>query len=170
MRGEWSLCLPQFSDYQWNLCNVIPCLMSLVQVLAKADGLKACGEDSRLTNDILDTELQTAFLKFLLAPDMLGNVMKHMYIIRLFPRPTVSLKSHSFSNEYHTVAKQQAEGSAEFIQRIISSQVSCTYIVVRSLTSFTLPSIIATFLTHSLPTLKPSPFASPLTTTYLFPW
>ena len=99
-------------------------LMLLMQLLAKADGLKGCGEDSRIINDILDTELQTAFLKFLLAPDMLGNVLKHMYIIRLFPRPTVSLKSHSFSNEYHEVAKQQAESSSQFIQRIISSQVS----------------------------------------------
>lgn len=137
--------------------------MLFVQILAKADGLKACGEDSRLTNDILDTELQTAFLKFLLAPDMLGNVMKHMYVIRLFPRPTISLKSHSFSDEYHMVTKRQAEGSAEFIQRIISSQVSCTYFVVLSLASFTLPLIFAMFPTHSLPTLKPSPFASPLT-------
>ena len=108
--------------------------MLLVQILAKAEGLKACGEDSRLTNDILDTELQTAFVRFLLAPDMLGNVMKHMYIIRLFPRPTVSLKSHSFSNEYHQVVKQQPTGRAEFVERIISSQVSvCEVLFLASL-------------------------------------
>lgn len=93
----------------------------LQQALKKADGLKGCGETMDSIDDILDTEIRTAFVEFLLCRNMLGLLTTHMYIIRLFPRPTVSLKSHAFSSDYHKVVSEDSS-SPDFVGRIIASQ------------------------------------------------
>lgn len=74
--------------------------------------------------DYINALIRWAFLDFMMSPQMLGLLLQHQTIVRLFPRSVVKLRSSCLLQAYNQSLQRE---NTNFIKKFMTSQACENY-------------------------------------------